>query len=75
MNYRDLLPKWTSIIAWIIGFLLFCGWSDLVWGQTYNVGDTIDNFGTNICENGEGYWDYDIDGSHNIIWLNLFTSW
>ena len=75
MNYKGLLPKWTSIVAWIIGFLLFCGWSDVVWGQTYAVGDTVDNFGTDICDNGEGYWDYNTDGLHKITWLNLFTSW
>jgi len=33
MDWKELLPKWTSIVAWIIGFLLFCGWSNLVWGQ------------------------------------------
>ena len=31
--------------------LLFLG---LSYGQTYFVGDTIDNFTLDICENGEG---------------------
>ena len=79
MNYKDLLPKWTSIVAWIIGFLLFCGWSDLVWGQTYTVGDTIDNFSAPVCVNDtgftDGYWDYNTNGLHKITWINLFTSW
>ena len=79
MNYKELLPKWTSIVTWILGFLLFCGWSDLVWGQTYVVGDTIDNFGETICVNDsgfeDGYWSYDTDGRHKIVWMNLFTSW
>ncbi len=44
-------------------------------GQTYTVGDTVDNFGADICDNGEGYWDYYTDGRHNITWMNLFTSW
>ena len=44
-------------------------------GQTYTVGDTVDNFGADICDNGEGYWNYNIDGSHNVTWMNLFTSW
>ena len=26
--------KKTRIISWVIGFILFCGWADLVWGQT-----------------------------------------
>ena len=26
--------KKTKIISWVVGFILFCGWADLVWGQT-----------------------------------------
>jgi hypothetical protein len=26
--------KKTRIISWVVGFILFCGWADLVWGQT-----------------------------------------
>ena len=44
-------------------------------GQTYTVGDIVDNFGAEVCVNGEGYWDYDTDGLNKIVWLNLFTSW
>ena len=28
-------------LYWIIGLFIFCGWADLVWGQTYTVGDTL----------------------------------
>ena len=37
MDWKELLPKWTSIVAWIVGFLLFCGWADLVWGQRIDI--------------------------------------
>ena len=47
-----------KVLYWIFGVLLFCGWADLVWGQTYTVGDTVDNFGTSICANDSGYWNY-----------------
>ena len=47
--------------------------------QTYTVGDTVDNFGAPICVNDtgftDGYWDYHANGSGNITWMNLFTSW
>ena len=43
--------------------------------QTYTVGDTVDNFGAEICENDSGYWDYNTDGLHRVVWMNLFTSW
>ena len=47
--------------------------------QTYTVGDTVDNFGAPICVNDtgftDGYWDYNTDGLHKIVWMNLFTSW
>ena len=51
--------------------LLFC----TLKGQTYTVGDTVDNFGTTICENDSGNWNYNTDGLHKVTWVNLFTSW
>ena len=58
-------------IAVVIGTLMFC----TLKAQTYTVGDTVDNFGAEVCVNGEGDWDYNTDGLHKIVWLNLFTSW
>jgi hypothetical protein len=58
-------------LAIVLVTLIFC----TLRGQTYTVGDTVDNFGTDICQNGEGYWDYNTDGLHNVVWMNLFTSW
>ena len=43
--------------------------------QTYTVGDMVDNFGTSICANDSGNWEYNTDGLHKITWLNIFTSW
>ena len=63
-----------KILYWLIALFLFFGWSDLVWGQTYTVGDTVPNFSANICDNGEAEWNYNIDGSHNVTWMNLFRS-
>jgi hypothetical protein len=70
---KDILPKWWSIVFWISIGLVFFG--NRLNGQTYTVGDTVDTFGTSICENGDGDWDYSIDGIHKIVWMNLFTSW
>jgi len=44
-------------------------------GQTYGVGDLINNFSAPICQNGEGYWDWNEDGRNKVVWINLFTSW
>ena len=75
---RDKM-KIRKTIYWIVGLAVFLGWTDLVWGQTYTVGDTVDNFGAPICVNASGfedeYWDYNTDGYHQITWINLFTSW
>ena len=53
--------------------------TSILTGQTYTVGDTVDNFGALICANDsgfeDGYWDYSTDGYHQITWINLFTSW
>ena len=43
--------------------------------QTYGVGDLINNFSAPICQNGEGYWDWNEDGRNKVVWINLFTSW
>ena len=65
--------KQASIIQLVvvIATLMFC----TLKGQTYTVGDVVDNFGTTICENGGGNWFYDIDGLGKVTWLNIFTSW
>ena len=55
----------------VIATLMFC----TLKGQTYTVGDVVDNFGTTICENGGGNWFYDIDGLGKVTWLNIFTTW
>jgi hypothetical protein len=55
----------------VIGTLMLC----TLKGQTYTVGDTVDNFGTSICANDSGNWDYNTDGRHKVTWINLFTSW
>jgi len=44
-------------------------------GQTYQVGDYVDDFSSPICVNGEGYWSYDVEGRNKVVWINLFTSW
>ena len=65
--------KRTSIIHMVvvIATLMFC----TLKGQTYTVGDVVDNFGTTICENGDGNWFYDTDGLGKVTWLNIFTTW
>ena len=49
--------KIIKTVYWIVGLLVFLGWTDLVWGQTYTVGDTVDNFGAPICVNDSGFED------------------
>ncbi len=44
-------------------------------GQTYQVGDFVEDFSSPICANGNDYWSYDVDGRNKVIWINLFTSW
>lgn len=67
-----------KIVGWVIGILLFFSWANVVWGQTYTVGDSIStNFGNFICANNDSdtYWSYDEDGRGKVVWINLFTSW
>ena len=43
--------------------------------QTYTVGDTVDNFGAPICYNGEGDWEYQVNGHHKVTWISSFATW
>ena len=43
--------------------------------RLYQLGDTVQNFGAPICENGDGSWSYDEYGGNKIIFLSIFASW
>lgn len=47
----------------------------LSFGQTYTVGDYVDDFSGDICHNGDGIWSYEQNGRDRVTWINLFTSW
>ena len=49
--------------------------AQVVIGQTYQVGDVVNDFGSPICQNGEGELSYNVDGRNKVVWINLFTSW
>jgi hypothetical protein len=55
----------------ITSFILF---SSLL-GQTYQVGDFVEDFSSPICANGNSYWSYEAEGRNKVVWINLFTSW
>ena len=55
----------------ITSFILF---SSLL-GQTYQVGDFVEDFSSPICANGNDYWSYEAEGRSKVVWINLFTSW
>ena len=42
--------KKTKMISWVVGSMLFCGWADLVWGQTTLTKEQADNLANNIQE-------------------------
>ena len=44
-------------------------------GQTYTVGDYVNDFSGDICHNGDGTWSYEENGGDRVVWINLFTSW
>ncbi|MFQ6674011.1 MAG: hypothetical protein ACE5GH_04405 [Fidelibacterota bacterium] len=49
--------------------------------QGYAVGDTVEDFQSPICANGEGdfhLYDYNGDvngGDYSVIWVTFFASW
>ena len=47
--------KYKKLIYWVLGFMLFVGWTDLVWGQTTRRASTVevindDNFKKKIAK-------------------------
>ena len=55
----------------VIYLLLFVS----AFGQTYTVGDYVNDFSGDICHNGNGTWSYEENGRDRVVWINLFTSW
>ena len=55
--------------------ILYLSIFPVLYGQSYTVGDFVDDFSGDICYNGEGTWSYDVDGRDRVTWINLFTSW
>jgi copper chaperone CopZ len=39
------MKKNKKILYWIIGLFVFFGWTNLVWGQTYNYSDWMKGYG------------------------------
>ena len=59
----------------VIATILILNLSQTIVGQTYTVGDYVDDFNGDICFNGDGTWSYDEHGRDRVTWINLFTSW
>ena len=55
----------------LLGFCI----AQVLVGQTYQVGDFVEDFSSPICANGNNYWSYEVDGRSKVVWINLFTSW
>ncbi len=55
----------------LLGFCI----AQVLVGQTYQVGDFVEDFSSPICANGNNYWSYEAEGRNKVIWINLFTSW
>ena len=56
-------------------FLFSLVFSGFLLGQTYTVGDYVNDFSGDICHNGDGTWSYEENGRDRVVWINLFTSW
>ena len=65
----------TLLIKILKYFIVSIAVFSMAHSQTYEVGDVVENFSAPICQNGEGYWDYNTDGRNKVVWINLFTSW
>ena len=53
----------------LLGFCI----AQVLVGQTYQVGDFVEDFSSPICANGNNYCSYEAEGRNKVIWINLFT--
>ena len=56
-------------------YLKFLIFINFIFGQTYSVGDYVDNFSAEICYNGEGTWEWEVDGFNKVVWISSFATW
>ena len=56
----------------VLSTLLFLG---LTFGQNYVEGDIVDDFGAEICFNGDGYWSYQEQGVDKVTFIASFATW
>ena len=35
----------------------------------------VENFGAEICYNGEGSWEWEVDGFNKVTWISSFATW
>ena len=55
-------------------YLKFLIFINFIFGQTYSVGDYVDNFSAEICYNGEGTWEWEVDGFNKVVWISSFRN-
>ena len=65
------MKKLSIFFKLLLGFCI----AQVLVGQTYQVGDFVEDFSSPICANGNNYWSYEAEGRNKVIWINLFTSW
>ena len=49
--------------------------TSVMFGQTYVEGDIVDDFGADICFNGEGYWSWEEQASNKVTFIASFATW
>ena len=46
-----------------------------MFGQTYVEGDIEDDFGADICYNGNEYWSWNTHGQNKVTFIASFATW
>lgn len=49
--------------------------TSFLFGQTYVSGDIVEDFGADICYNGEGYWSWEEQGTNKVTFIASFATW
>ena len=58
-----------------MNYLKFLFFISFIFGQTYSVGDYVDNFSAEICYTGEGTWEWEVNAFNKVTWISSFATW
>ena len=65
----------TLLIKILKYFIISTAVITMVRSQTYTEGSYVNDFGADICYNGNEYWSWEDKGFNKVTWISSFATW